>query len=393
VARDDVVLVLHILAFLAGALIVARALLSAVRTFALPRANSDSIVRAAMHALRIVFNGAMRLAPDYRRRDAIMALYGPVGLILLVPLLLSLLEIGFAMMFWGIGAGDVYRAFTLSGSSLLTLGFVTADNAAEYVLAFLEAISGTFMLALLISYLPTIYSMFSKREILVTGLEVSAGSPPWAVTFVDRSFLIRRFDENDLDRTWREWNSWFTELEESHTSLPMLPFFRSQQPNRSWIVAAGTVLDAAAIVRSSVDIPMNPRADLMIRSGYLALKAIAASYGFVYDPQPAFPRTPIHVSRAEFEDAYARLAAAGVPMKPDVERCWINFAGWRVNYDAQLLDLCAVVMAPEAPWSSDRCHGRWTLTPRFRDRNVDPTSISSAEANSEDAVPDAVAGH
>ena len=382
--------ILHALAFFLGFLIASRVLLSAVRTFVLPRPGVDAIVQIASRLLRIAFNLAMRLAPNYRRRDEIMALYGPVGLIFLVPILLSMLGIGFMLMFWGIGAGNFYQAFTLSGSSLLTLGFVTANKTTEYGLAFLEAVSGTFILALLISYLPTIYSMFSKRELLVTTLEVSAGSPPWAVTFVDRSFLIRQFDQNDLDRTWREWNAWFNELEESHTSLPALPFFRSQQPNRSWITAAGTVLDAAALVRSSVDIPMNPRADLMIRSGYLALKSIAMSYGFRYDPQPAFPRVPISISREEFDRAHAQLTAAGVPMKADVERCWIHYAGWRVNYDAQLLDLCAVVMAPEAPWSSDRCHGRWALTPRFKDRNIDPTSIASVEANSKDALPDTV---
>jgi hypothetical protein len=37
----------------------------------------------------------------------------------------------------------------------------------------------------------------------------------------------------------------------------------------------------------------------------------------------------------------------------------MNFAGWRVNYDTVLLALCALTMAPDAPWSSDRA-------PRFR---------------------------
>jgi hypothetical protein len=36
------------------------------------------------------------------------------------------------------------------------------------------------------------------------------------------------------------------------------------------------------------------------------------------------------------------------------ERAWIDFTGWRVNYDRVLLALCALVMAPEAPWFSDR---------------------------------------
>ncbi len=381
---------LHALAFVAGLLIVLRTLLSALRTFVLPRAALDKIVRTLFRLLRIVFNLAMRLAPDYRRRDDIMALYGPIGLVVLVPTLLAFMEIGFALMLWGVGVESVFRALTLSGSSLLTLGFVTANTPAEYVLAFLEAASGTFLTAVLISYLPTIYSVFSKRESLVNALEVRAGSPPSAVTMIERSFLVRKLDEDDLNRLWRDWNAWFMELEESHTSLSVLPFFRSQQPNRSWITSAGAVLDGAALIRSSVDITFNPQADLMIRSGYLALKYIGTSYGFSYTPNPAYPAQPISVTRDEFDRAYARLARAGVPMKPNLEQCWLSFAGWRVNYDAQLLDLCALVMSPEAPWSGDRCQGRFRLTPVFKDRNIVLDSESSADANSEDALPDSV---
>jgi hypothetical protein len=383
--------ILRTLAFIMGSVLVMRALLSAVHTFVLPRAALDKVVRMLFRMLRLVFNAAMRFAPDYRRRDAIMALYGPVGLIVLVPALLAMLELGYALMFWGIGVDPFFRAMTLSGSSLLTLGFVAAHTPAEYAIAIFEAMSGTFITAVLISYLPTIYSVFSRRESLVTALEVRAGSPSSAVMLIERSFLVRQLDNEDLDRLWREWNTWFMELEESHTSLSVLPFFRSQQPNRSWITSAGAVLDAAALVRSSLDIPLNPQADLTIRSGYLALKYIGRSYGFRYPRHPTYPDTPISVTRDEFGVAYARLKRVGVPMKPDVEQCWLDFAGWRVNYDAQLLDLCALVMAPEAPWSSDRSHGRWSLTPVFKDRNIDLDSVASADVNSEDALPDSVA--
>lgn len=382
---------LRTLAFIIGSILVMRALLSAVRTFVLPRAALDKVVRTLFRVLRLGFNLAMRFAPDYRRRDAIMALYGPVGLIVLVPALLAMLELGYALMFWGIGVEPFFRAMTLSGSSLLTLGFVAAETPAEYAIAIFEAMSGTFITAVLISYLPTIYSVFSKRESLVTALEVRAGSPPSAVMLIERSFLIRNLDSEDLDGLWREWNTWFMELEESHTSLSVLPFFRSQQPNRSWITSAGAVMDAAALIRSSVDIPLNPRADLMIRSGYLALKYIGLSYSFRYPRNPAWPTTPISVTREEFDRAYARLKRVGVPMKDNIEQCWVDFAGWRVNYDVQLLDLCALVMAPEAPWSSDRIQNRVSLTPVFKDRNIDLDSAASADVNSEDALPDSVA--
>ncbi len=51
---------------------------------------------------------------------------------------------------------------------------------------------------------------------------------------------------------------------------------------------------------------------------------------------------------------YPELAAAGLPIKADREQAWKDFAGWRVNYDRALIELCKLVMAPFAPWSSDR---------------------------------------
>jgi len=60
------------------------------------------------------------------------------------------------------------------------------------------------------------------------------------------------------------------------------------------------------------------------------------------------------VAREEYDAVYDRLAAAGMDLNPDRDQAWRDFAGWRVNYDVVLIALCALVMAPYAPWSSDR---------------------------------------
>jgi hypothetical protein len=379
-------LILRIAVAPLGLLLVIGALNGAVQTFLLPRPAVHLIPRLVFRGLRRVINVFCHLAPDYRARDKIMAFYIPIGLLLLVPIMMLVVDIGFVLLFWSFNGGDIGEAFALSGSSLLTLGFAVPSGAGNAALAFTEAAIGTVMTALLISYLPTIYSSFQRRELAVTKLESRAGSPPSGVTIIERYFRIA--DLVDINELWESWDDWFAELEESHTSLTMLSFLRSQQPNRSWITSAGAVLDAAALVRSSVDVPFNPRADLMIRSGYLALKYIAQPYFGKYKPAPSFPRDAISVTQAEFDAAYEHLLSVGVPMKPDRAQCWLDYAGWRVNYDKQLLDLCALVMAPEARWSADRCAGRWPLTPTFKGRNLVLDSESSADANSEDALPD-----
>ena len=105
-------------------------------------------------------------------------------------------------------------------------------------------------------------------------------------------------------------------------------------------------------------------------AGYLALRYITLPYGLQLKSDPQFPQDPISIKREEFDAAFDRLQDIGVPMRPDRDQAWKDFAGWRVNYDGALLGLCALVMAPEAPWSSDRAQGFWYLTPKFKTPNI-----------------------
>jgi hypothetical protein len=113
-------------------------------------------------------------------------------------------------------------------------------------------------------------------------------------------------------------------------------------------------LDAAALMSSTVDIPRTPEAQLCIRAGFVALRHIADFFNIQHHPDPHFPDQPISISRQEFDEACDQMAAAGVPIKADREQAWQDFAGWRVNYDTVLLALAQLLMAPYAPWSSDR---------------------------------------
>ena len=195
------------------------------------------------------------------------------------------------------------------------------------------------------------YAAFSRRETLVTLLEVRAGSPPSALTMLQRFHTIHGLDH--LSDMWESWEVWFAELEESHTSLPAIAHFRSPQPERSWVSAAGAVLDAAALTQAVVAIPADPKAALCIRAGYLALRRIADYFGMPYPRDPRFPAHPNSISRTEFDAACALLARHGVPLKEDRDLAWQNFAGWRVNYDVVLLALYALTTAPYISWSSE----------------------------------------
>jgi hypothetical protein len=340
-----------VLWFALGIALVLAVLDSALRTFVLPRGSAPVVTRAVFIGLRAVFNTIARAARSYDARDSVMALYGPVGLLLLPGVWMAMVIAAYTAMFHALGVFDFERAFEMSGSSLFTLGFVRPPDLATNVLAFLEAATGLALLGLLIAYLPTIYAAFSRREVQVAQLEVRAGNPPSGVQVLVFAQRMERF--HLLDDYWRTWQLWFTELEETHTSLAVLSFFRSPVGHRSWVTASGAVLDAASLRQAAVDLPFDPEAGICIRAGFFALRAVAEYFNLPFDPDPD-PGDPISIAKDEFFEACDALAAAGIPVRADREAAWRDFAGWRVNYDVALLGLAALVMTPYAPWSSDR---------------------------------------
>lgn len=348
---DTFNILIRILLFCFGLSIVASAVRSAVQVLVLPRSSQDKIGRTLFRATRWFFNLRARKVTTFDQRDSIMALYAPVSLLLLPVVWLAIILLGYQMIYWALGVRGWVLAFKVSGSSLFTLGIASVDEFAVTVLAFSEAAIGLIVITLLIAYLPTIYSAFQRREAAVTMLEVRAGSPPSAVELIERFHRLGRLDK--LTDLWLSWEQWFVDIEESHTSLVALTFYRSPQRHRSWVTAAGAVLDAAALTQSTLDVPFDAQASLCLRAGYLALRYIGSYFWIKYNHQPD-PSDPISIARSEFDEAYDRMKQSGVPIKPDREAAWENFRGWRVNYDTVLLALAALTMAPEAPWSSDR---------------------------------------
>src|SRR6185503_3598805 len=195
------------LIFIAGLITVILTLFSALSTFALPRAARSQLNRIVFGLLRRIFNFILHFAQTYPRRDAIMAYYAPIGLMLLLPTWYLLILLGYSAMFWALNIGDLFTVFRLSGSSLISLGFDASETLFVTILVFSEAMIGLILVAMLIAYLPTMYSAFSRREQVVNMLEVRAGSPPSAAE------MILRFNRNQgldkLSEYWNVWEAWF----------------------------------------------------------------------------------------------------------------------------------------------------------------------------------------
>jgi hypothetical protein len=354
--------------FVLGVWLVGYTFTSAVKTFVLPRAHRSPLTTAIFRTIQRGFNLRTRHANSYEQRDRIMALYAPTALLSLPVVWLFLTLVGFALVFWSFGAGGFDRALKISGSSLLTLGFEPTSAPFSVAASFMEAAIGLILVALLISYLPTIYGAFARREIMVTKLSSRAGTPPWGAEMIVRYF--KYVDLDRLDEQWRGWEEWFADIDESHSSLQALAFFRSPQPSRSWVTAAGAILDAAALEISLLDTPNRSDPWMCLQSGIASLKHIAIA--FEIDPSETEP-DEISISRLEWDSAVEHLRENGVPLVTDLEKAWQDWAAWRSRYDRPLVMLATLTMAPYAPWSSDRSLRRVrTSTPERRPRKPEP---------------------
>jgi len=279
--------------FVLGVAVVLGILISAVRTFVVPRAQNSFLTR-------LVFLGTGRLFTFYmdrrgyhgwRERDRVLAFFAPVTLLILPVVWVICITLGYSAIYVALGVEDWVTAFTISGSSLLTLGTTPFIHLGITIVQFSEATLGLGLVALLIAYLPTMYGAFARREALVEMLAVRAGTPPTAVELLLR---LKRIDGLEtLSENWREWESWFTELEECHTSLAPLIFFRSPVPGQSWVTAAGAILDSGALLTAAVALPPDPAAQLCMRAGYTALRRIADFFYYEYDDDPQWPERPV----------------------------------------------------------------------------------------------------
>ncbi|MGH2693060.1 MAG: hypothetical protein ACRDHM_11275 [Actinomycetota bacterium] len=348
--------IVRVVFFLVGLFLVVAVFGSAVRTVVIPRGIPARISRFVFLGMRALFRLRARPSLPYARRDHVMSLYAPVSLLVLLATWITLVIAGYTLMHWGLGGTSLREAFSLSGSAVLTLGFATPSDLPSTVLVFTEAAVGLVLLALLITYLPSIYGVFSRRENLVAGMEVRGGTPPSAVEILRRAWRVDGLSK--INVLWRRAEQWFLEIQETHMSFPAVVFFRSPEPDHSWVTASGAILDSASLLLSAVDRPKDPNAAYCIRAGYLCLRRIATFFRIPFDPEPS-PEGPVSIAREEFDQACEALVEQGVPLVADRDQAWRDFVGWRVNYDRVLIVLAGLTMAPQAPWSSDRSIRDW----------------------------------
>ncbi len=342
---------------LAAVAVAVLAVQSAVRTIVVPRGVPDRLARAVFRMLDAPTAWRAARASSSGQLDRRTAGLAIRLLMALLVTWLSLIWLAGAGMQWALGGGSAGRAFAASASALTTLGVLSGPGGASAA-AYAEAVFGVGLLALVIGYLPSLYAAFSRREALVTKLSMRTGLPP-AGPVVLRRLWHPAGPQNLLTETWQAWEDWFVDVSETHTSFPVLAFFRSPQTAKSWITAAGAVLDAAALALAAVDADWGPETEHCLHAGVVSLRHIADFHGIRHQRGPA--DGTVAVTEDDVTAACHQLTAAGVPVLSDLDAVYDRFRTRRADYEDVLLAICAYVYAPPAPWSSDK-----VVAPRSR---------------------------
>ena len=356
--------ILRILSLLLGTLIVLAILGSALKTVVLPQ---EGFPRLAQAVFALVHRLLVHRWQTMTRATALRGIYAPVALVSLPLVWMLMMVVAFSFVFWGTGGLTWQKAFEISGSSLTTLGFSKPDGTGRIWLAFIEAVIGLGLVALLISYLPTIYAAYNGREKGINRLRPVAGAPPSAT---DLLLTLQRMESLDNPQFWTDAADWMLDLEQTHTAFPILSYFPETHTDHSWVATVGSLLDAAALVASASttqtgeifeDIEKGPLTTLVY--GLPLVVRIARAVNIPLPPPKRLPEVLAHqgepapaisIGRDEYLAVMATLAPIVVLEPGREEEGWRRFAWIRSAYDPALRALAGLTTAFPSPWTTDR---------------------------------------
>ena len=341
---------------IAGAVIVIATLYDVFQSVVMPRPAvgrvriSPTFVRRAWVVWRWV---AQRLRP-LQTREAALAVFAPMMVVWLLVMWAFLLIAGYALLYNGLHAGlqpapgSYGAALQYSASRMLAFssGNVATAGTVTPVLTTIEAASGFGLFALVISLLFSLFSAFQRRETAVVALDALAGAPPTGVQLLES---CAKFDmPATLVSTFETWQIWTADVLESHLAYPLLLFFRSSHDNEAWPNSFGAVLDAAALVITTIDGGPAGPAHLMYKVGDHFVTDMRRYLGYDDALNP-------RVEREEFEAAAQRLRRAGYRIR-DVDVAWPEFSRLRGGYGPWLNRVTRSLLVPPAPWIGDRSY-------------------------------------
>ena len=403
--------VVRVVPFAIGVVLFVFNTLSLVRTMVIPRAIPSLLAAAVTRLVNRTYNLAARLHPNFRRRDRILSWNGPIAVFANLAVWLVIYVFAYALMIYGISDYSFADSLQAAGSGLFTLGLYGTPTQDQSFVEFMAAATGPVVIALLIGFLPTLYSSWLSRENATSLLGTMAGEPAWGPELLARTSLLDGQDR--LANIFTSWTQWSADVRLAQTLYPPLSRMRSAIAERHWLISLLAVVDAAALSNALNSKGPRVQALSLIEEGSLTMNALLAvelsqstsralrlaakktltphrqrpdltRYLDHLDEIPADSagitavrkaisadtmRTgmgtaggeilgqetrPITLTRAEFDQAVAMLTTAGAPIDTDLDEAWTYFRATRQRYEYAAYRLAMIYDVVRAPWSGDR---------------------------------------
>ncbi len=341
----------------AGVVIAAVTLYDVFQSVVLPR-PAVGRVRLTTTLIDVCWRAWRRIAERPRKlqmREAALAAFAPMTIVLLLIVWASFLVLGYALIFSGLheglspqpGSFGTTVFFSVGTMLSFSVAGIEATGVATRVMTGIEAATGFGLFALVISLLFSLFSSFQKRETAVVALDALAGAPPSGVQILEH--VAADAMPEQLAATFDEWRTWTVDVLESHLAYPLLFYFRSSHDNEAWANSFGAVMDAAVLVLSTVEGVPQGHARLMFKVG-VHLVADMRLY-FRYRDGDEWPG----IEREEWDQACERLRRAGYTVR-EPAAAWEAFVKLRSTYAAWLNETTKYMGVPPAPWIGDRSY-------------------------------------
>ena len=302
------------------------------------RANRYSFTSWYYRAVWWVTRRACVRITDDDRRERVLARFGPASFLGLLGTWSFIEIMGWGMVWWGFrdhfssAISTFQDAWYYSGVVYLSIGFgdILPSTGGMRLLTVLEGFSGLATLGLVIGFLPTLTSAYSARERQLLMLDDLTDARITPVSLV-RSYIGVDGDMTDLNDMFDEWAGWCAEVYDTHTSLPVLLWFRSKHRGHSWITGLGVVTDAAIAFAGTVEGAERGPALRLHRQAVRLVTGLATRIALDPAPGPAADltirgwtlaysnMTDIGLDLLDFDESFARVQAMRAEFHPYME--------------------------------------------------------------------------
>ena len=184
----------RVVAFVLGLLLLALAFWDLFETVVVPR-PTPGWFRIARYLVRGSWQGLRTIRDGRRGRsyETMLGLFAPAATVALLAAWLFSLILGYGLILFAVRdqlqpvPADLGGTMYFAATSILTLGFgdIVATGALARIIVITAAVGGLGAVALVVTFLFSLYGSYQRREIQVVALQAAAGAPPSAVALLE----------------------------------------------------------------------------------------------------------------------------------------------------------------------------------------------------------------